>query len=83
MPSAESIGLAIQYASKMRRMNIAKRLTELAQLRAAKEEQEEEEENEDEEFNDLSDLSDGEQEVIHAAKHSSTPAISKNRLVEI
>ena len=39
MPSADAISLAIQYASKMKRINIARKLTELAQTRAAQEEE--------------------------------------------
>ncbi|XP_065655178.1 WD repeat and HMG-box DNA-binding protein 1 isoform X2 [Hydra vulgaris] len=35
MPNIESIGLAIQYATKMRRMNLAQKLDDLARARAS------------------------------------------------
>ena len=35
MPNVESIGLAIQYATKMRRMNLARKLDDLARERAS------------------------------------------------
>ncbi|XP_057304718.1 WD repeat and HMG-box DNA-binding protein 1-like isoform X2 [Hydractinia symbiolongicarpus] len=47
--SLEAVGLAIQYASKMRKLGIAKRLTELAQTKAAEEEGDEDEEEDEEE----------------------------------
>lgn len=41
MPNADAVNLAIQYATKMRRMNLAQRLVELARRKADEEETEE------------------------------------------
>ena len=52
MPNAQTVGLAMQYASTQRRKNLAKKLTELAQCKQEQEEMEEEEEENDEEYFD-------------------------------
>ena len=37
MPNADTVSLAIQYATKLRRMNLAQRLVELARKKAEEE----------------------------------------------
>ncbi len=39
MPNAETVSLAIQYATKMRKMNLAQRLGELARRKAREHEE--------------------------------------------
>ena len=76
MPSADSIGMAIQYASKVRRMGLAQRLTEMAQKRATDVEEEEEEdvfaEEEEEE------VSEGEDEYVEDAVVDASPEESSS-----
>lgn len=50
MPNADTVNLAIQYATKLRRMNLAQRLVELARKKA--EEEDEDNEADDELSND-------------------------------
>eukprot|EP00112_Aurelia_sp_Birch-Aquarium-sp1_P022414 Seg631.2 transcript_id=Seg631.2/GoldUCD/mRNA.D3Y31 product="WD repeat and HMG-box DNA-binding protein 1" protein_id=Seg631.2/GoldUCD/D3Y31 len=47
MPNAETVNLAIQYATRMRRMNLAQRLDELARRKSEEEEEAVEDENSD------------------------------------
>jgi len=85
MPSADAIGLAIQYATKMRRMNIARKLTELAQTKAK---QEEEEEDEDEEIvamecdNELSEEEQSEEEVEEEEEEKTRKITEKSLLFQ-
>ena len=52
MPNADTVNLAIQYATKMRRMNLAQRLVELARRKAEEEEGEDDVEISDYEESD-------------------------------
>ena len=56
MPNADTVNLAIQYATAMKRMNLAERLGDLARRKAQEEDEisgnEEEEDDEDEEIAD-------------------------------
>ena len=47
MPNAETVNLAIQYATKMRRMNLAQRLDDLARRKSEEEEAVEDENSDD------------------------------------
>jgi len=49
MPSSHTVQLAIKYASRLRLLNLAERLAQLAQNKAAQEEGEEAEHDEEEE----------------------------------
>ena len=64
MPNADTVNLAIQYATKMRRMNLAQRLVELARKKA-------EIENEDDETDDdISIVDDEPEEEIQHSRNS-------------
>ena len=52
MPNAETVNLAIQYATKMRKMNLAQRLVELARRKAQEAEDALDEPNSDSESED-------------------------------
>ena len=50
MPNPETVNLAIQYATKMRRMNLAQRLDDLARRKSEEEEEAAEDENSDDDM---------------------------------
>ena len=69
MPNADTVNLAIQYATKMRRMNLAQRLVELARKKA-----EIEEEDDDEVDDDISIIDDEpEGEIQHPRSSNQKP----------
>lgn len=75
MPNAECIGMAIQYACKVRKMPLAEKLTELARKRAATEE-EEEEENEEAEVYEEEVEDDDDEEFEMESQESTRSSIS-------
>eukprot|EP00111_Clytia_hemisphaerica_P001219 TCONS_00003478-protein len=76
MPTADSISLAIQYASTMKKINVARKLTELAQSRA---QEEEDEENGMESDEEAEELSDGEFSDVEIEETTSTKMPIENR----